>query len=85
MINNISDELSFDSCMAYGNITDALEKHFDPSKWNVEVRSVIGEDHWENPIWSIQVFVETQDSKERQLELEKQLGLFNEQQQEGDQ
>jgi len=55
-------QMSEASCLAFGDITDALEKHFDDKVWNVEVRSTLGNDFLENPIWSLTVYVETRES-----------------------
>ena len=62
-------QMSLTSCLAFGDITDALEKHFDDKVWNVEVRSTLGEDHWENPIWSLTVFVESRETEQGRHEL----------------
>lgn len=52
------------SCLALDEIDKVLEKHFPEAEWNVEWRSVLGEDNWENPLWSLTIFVETRESKE---------------------
>jgi len=62
-------QMSEASCLALGDIATALEKHFDSKVWNVEVRSTLGEDHWENPIWSLTVFVESRETEQGRHEL----------------
>ena len=62
-------EMEGASCVALNEIVTSLEKQFDPKVWNVEVRSVLGEDHWENPIWSLTVFVEARETEQGRKEL----------------
>lgn len=52
------------------SIIQLVQKHFPEADWHVEWRSVIGEDHWENPIWSLTFCVETQASRKKEEELD---------------
>lgn len=63
-------EMSGASCLALNEIDEVLQKHFPEAEWSVEWRSVLGEDHWENPIWSLTFYVETQSSKKKGEELD---------------
>ena len=56
-------DISVASTLALSEIDAVMEKHFPEHEWNVEWRSVLGEDHLENPIWSLTFYVETQDSQ----------------------
>lgn len=56
-------QMSGASCLALNEIDEVLQKHFPEAEWNVEWRSVLGQDHFENPIWSLTFYVETQDSR----------------------
>jgi len=49
--------------LALSEIDAVMEKHFPEREWNVEWRSVLGQDYCENPIWSLTFYVETQDSR----------------------
>ena len=50
------------SCLALNEIEEVLQKHFPEAEWNVEGRSVLGNDFLENPIWSLTIYVETRES-----------------------
>lgn len=50
------------SCEALNEIDEVLQKHFPEAEWNVEWRSVLGDDFLENPIWSLTIYVETHES-----------------------
>lgn len=64
-MNELKDmQMSGASCLALNEIEEVLQKHFPETEWNVEGRSVLGDDHWENPIWSLTIYVETSESKE---------------------
>jgi len=58
-------QMSEASCLALNEIDEVLHKHFPDSEWNVEWRSVLGEDHWESPIWSLTFFIETDESRRK--------------------
>lgn len=62
-------EMSEASCCALDEIDQVMSKWFPETEWHVEWRSVLGEDHWENPIWSLTFYVETQDSRKKHEEL----------------
>ena len=59
-------QMSGASCLALNEIDEVLQKHFPDAEWNVEWRSVLGDDYWENPIWSLTIYVETSESVEKQ-------------------
>ena len=40
-------------------LEQALEEKLGSTKWEWKCKSVIGEDYRENPIWSLQLYVET--------------------------
>jgi len=61
-IDKLNNELSGVSCLAFGEITDALEKHFDAEVWNVEWRSVMNAEG-DAPLWSMTIYVEAQENK----------------------
>lgn len=63
LIMNKEMQMSGASCLALNEIDEVLQKHFPEAEWNVEWRSVLGQDHFENPIWSLTFYVETQDSR----------------------
>jgi len=52
------------SCLALNEIDEVLQKHFPEAEWNVEWRSVLGNDFLENPIWSLTIYVETRESEQ---------------------
>ena len=58
-------EMSGASCCALNEIDQVMSNWFPETEWNVEWRSVLGEDHLENPIWSLTFYVETQDSRKK--------------------
>lgn len=51
------------SCVALNEIDQVMSHWFPEGEWNVEWRSVLGEDHQENPIWSLTIYVEVQENK----------------------
>ena len=55
-------QMSGASCLALNEIDEVLQKHFPEAEWNVEWRSVLGDDFLENPIWSLTIYVETRES-----------------------
>jgi len=57
-------QMSGASCLALNEIDEVLQKHFPEAEWNVEWRSVLGDDFLENPIWSLTIYVETRESEQ---------------------
>jgi len=64
-INPLDLEMSGASCCALNEIDQVMEHWFPECDWHVEWRSVLGEDHLGNPIWSLTFYVETQDSRKK--------------------
>ena len=53
------DEFFNDTAEVIIALEQALEEKLGSTKWEWEWRSVIGEDYTEDPIWSLQLYVET--------------------------
>ena len=63
-------QMSGASCEALNEIDDLLRFHFPEAEWNVEWRSVLGQDNWENPIWNLNIYIETRESQQKEKELD---------------